>query len=139
MLYFRKGKNYCTNSKKICAIYTDGAIYKSNVHKLFNRFRSGNFDWEDWERSHQPAVIDTDQIKRQIKNHTGHCRYTPHIALIRTLDYLCNVLHYVTFAVMFKCLTTAITQSKSKIHIKIEGCLPFSKLILLWTKGTFSS
>lgn len=53
--------------KKICAIYTDGAIYKSNVQKLFNRFRRGNFDREDWERSHQPAVIDDDQIRRQIK------------------------------------------------------------------------
>lgn len=56
-------KSYCYIAKKICAVYWDGDIAESTVHKWFSRFRCGNFHLEDWECSGGSTVVSDDLIE----------------------------------------------------------------------------
>jgi len=72
LFYFRKGKNAAQTAKKICIVYGDSAVAESTVRKWFTRFRNGNFDLENRERSDRPAVVDDDQILTLIENNPRH-------------------------------------------------------------------
>lgn len=50
---------------KIWAVYRDGSITESTVHKWF---RSRNIDLEEWEHSSRVAVINEYQTEILIKN-----------------------------------------------------------------------
>lgn len=69
-LYFQKGEKAAETIKRICAVYREGTIAKSNVCKWLSSFQSGNFDVQDRE------VADDDQIERPVTNnpvHTTQC------------------------------------------------------------------
>jgi len=72
LFYFRKGKNAAQTENKICIVYGDHAVAESIIRKWFTRFRNGNFDLEDQERSGRPAVVHDDQILTLIKNNPRH-------------------------------------------------------------------
>lgn len=95
LFYFRRGRKAVQTAKKICAVYGDCAIAKrSTVRKWFARFRSGNFDLEDRERSGRPAVVDDDQIETLIKNNPGHS--TRDIAEVLHISHMSVVRHLKT-------------------------------------------
>jgi len=92
LFYFRKGKNAAQTAKKICIAYGDSAVGESTVRKWFTRFRNGNFDLEDRERSGRPAIVDDDQILTLIKNNPRHTTrdiaeklHISHMSVIRHL------------------------------------------------------
>jgi len=47
--------------------YGDSAVTESIVQKWFTRFRNGNFDLEDQERSDRPAVVDDKNLNTDWK------------------------------------------------------------------------
>lgn len=48
-------------AKNICTVYGDSTNAESNVHKLFTRFRSEDFDPEDRKCPYSPAGVYDDQ------------------------------------------------------------------------------
>ncbi|KAM0730355.1 Histone-lysine N-methyltransferase SETMAR [Formica fusca] len=95
LFYFQKGKNAVQTAKKICAVYGNDAIAESTVRKWFARFRIGNFDLEDRERSGKPAVVDDDQIVTLIENNPRHT--TRDIAEILHISHMSVVRYLKTF------------------------------------------
>jgi len=75
LFYFWKEKNAAQTAKKICieivpygdSGYGDSAVTESIVQKWFTRFRNGNFDLEDQERSDRPAVVDDKNLNTDWK------------------------------------------------------------------------
>ena len=64
MLYeFRQGKNATIATEAICSVYGENALNVRVCQKWFARFRSGNFDLEDQERSGRPQELDTDELE----------------------------------------------------------------------------
>lgn len=50
-------------TKKICEINGNGAISERIVCKWFIRFKSENFDLEDWDYSGRPIIVDMNKSK----------------------------------------------------------------------------
>jgi len=104
---FQKGKNAAQTAKKICIVYGDSAIAKSTIRKWFTRFRNGNFDLEDRERSGRSVVVDDDQILTLIENNSRHT--TRDIAEILHISHMSVIRHLKTLGYinrfMFGCLT----------------------------------
>lgn len=72
IFYLQKGKIkkalYKQQNEDMCHLWRYGAIAESTACKWFARFKSGDFDLEDWEYFSKSAVIDDDQMK----NNLGH-------------------------------------------------------------------
>lgn len=64
MLYeFWAGKNATQASEAICSVYGDGAISDRVCRKWFEKFRCGNYDLDDEDRSGRPPELDTDDLE----------------------------------------------------------------------------
>ncbi|KOX75124.1 Histone-lysine N-methyltransferase SETMAR [Melipona quadrifasciata] len=55
-------------ANKICAVYSGGAVAERTVRKWFARFKAGDFNLKDQERSSRASTTDEDQIKTLIEN-----------------------------------------------------------------------
>lgn len=73
LFYFRKGENTTQATKEICAVYGEGALAERTVRKWFAKFRAGDFNVKDQERSGRPSSTDDDQLKTLLDNNP---RYT---------------------------------------------------------------
>lgn len=63
---FKKGDSVKNTVDEICTVYGDGAITITTVRNWFKRFRGGNFNLEDEDRSGRPKTTDTDLIKAML-------------------------------------------------------------------------
>ncbi|EZA50238.1 Histone-lysine N-methyltransferase SETMAR [Ooceraea biroi] len=73
LFFYRKGKNASQVTNSICSVYGEGALAERTVRKWFAKFRAGDFNLKDQERSGRPSTTDDDQIKTLIENNP---RYT---------------------------------------------------------------
>ena len=73
LFYDRRGKNVIYATNKICAVYGDDALAERTARKWFAKFRAGNVNLQDQERTVRPSTTDDDQIKTLIANNP---RYT---------------------------------------------------------------
>lgn len=73
LFFYRKGKNATQATNKICAVYGEGALAERTVRKWFAKFRAGDFNLKDQERTGRPSITDDDQLKTLIENNP---RYT---------------------------------------------------------------
>ncbi|CAK9817716.1 Histone-lysine N-methyltransferase SETMAR [Anthophora plagiata] len=91
---FKKGNSANDTTDEICTVYGSGAMIITTVRNWFKRFRAGNFELKDEDRSGHPAMTDTDLIKamlaetprysvREIVDATNIPRTTVHNHLIR--------------------------------------------------------
>lgn len=60
---FKKGSTSENTAKEICDVYGDQSITVQTVRNWFRRFRAGNFNLKDKDRSGRPSTTDTDLIK----------------------------------------------------------------------------
>ena len=56
----------CT--KKICAVYEEGAVTDQTCQKWFAKFRTGDFSLDNAPRLGRSVEVDSDQIKTIIEN-----------------------------------------------------------------------
>ena len=63
LFYHRKGKNSVQARRKLCNVYGEDVFTESQCRNLFAKFRSGNFNLEDAQRSGSPLEADMDKIK----------------------------------------------------------------------------
>lgn len=54
------------------SVFGDGAVAESIVRKSFTKFRIGNFDLKDRERSCRTLVVSNVQMETLIKNNLCH-------------------------------------------------------------------
>jgi len=90
--------------KRFCILYIvygDNIVAENTIRKWFTRFRNGNFDLEDRERSGRPAVVDNDQILTLIENNPRHMIrdiaeivHISHMSVIRHLKTLGYINRY---------------------------------------------
>ncbi|XP_066247087.1 histone-lysine N-methyltransferase SETMAR-like [Euwallacea similis] len=73
--YYHKGKNAVQATKKICAVCAKDTVSERTVREWFVKFRGGEFNLEDRQRSGRPSSVDDDQIKVLI---TQNPRSTTH-------------------------------------------------------------
>ncbi|XP_053980666.1 histone-lysine N-methyltransferase SETMAR-like [Hylaeus volcanicus] len=99
--YFRKGKNATETARKISAVYGEGSVAESTVRKWFARFKSGNFDLMDRERSGRPLVADNDLIRTLVENNPrqttrdiAEVAHISHTTVVNCLKALRFVSHY---------------------------------------------
>lgn len=55
--------------KEIGAVYRDGAVAESNVHKCLTQLRSMNLIWT---AENVPAILQLLMIETRVKNNAGH-------------------------------------------------------------------
>ena len=61
LYYFKKGKNTTeTHTKKICAVYGEGAVNDRTCQKWFEKFCAGDFLLDDAPGSARPVEVDSD-------------------------------------------------------------------------------
>lgn len=101
VFYFRKGKNAAETVRKIAAVYGEGCVAESTVRKWFARFKNGNFELEDQERSGRPSVADDDLIStivesnpRQTARDIAEIVHTSHTTVVKRLKALGFVSRY---------------------------------------------
>ncbi|XP_047344122.1 histone-lysine N-methyltransferase SETMAR-like [Vespa velutina] len=64
--YFKKGNSTKDTREEICTVYGSYTTTIRTVCNWFKKFRAGNFDLKDEERSGRPATTDTDLIKSML-------------------------------------------------------------------------
>ncbi|XP_035727538.1 histone-lysine N-methyltransferase SETMAR-like [Vespa mandarinia] len=62
----KKGDSVKNTVDEICTVYGHGAITITTVRNWFKKFRGGNFNLKDEDRSSQPKTTDTDLIKAML-------------------------------------------------------------------------
>ena len=60
---FKKGNSAKDTADEICTVYGSGTTIIRTVRNWFKKFRAGNFDLKDEDRSGGAATTDTDLIK----------------------------------------------------------------------------
>jgi len=60
---FKKGNSAKDTADEICTVYGSGTTTIRTVRNWFKKFRAGNFELKDEDRSGRPATTDTDIIK----------------------------------------------------------------------------
>ena len=69
LLYFKKGENTTeTHTKKICAVYGEGAMTGRTCQKWFAKFHSGNFLLDNAPWLGRPVEVDSDEIETLTEN-----------------------------------------------------------------------
>ncbi|CAK9806780.1 Histone-lysine N-methyltransferase SETMAR [Anthophora plagiata] len=63
---FKKGNSAKDTADKISTVYGSGAATITIVHNWFKRFRAGNFELNDEDRSGRSAMTNTDLIKAML-------------------------------------------------------------------------
>ncbi|CAK9808954.1 Histone-lysine N-methyltransferase SETMAR [Anthophora quadrimaculata] len=117
---FKKGNSAKDTADEICTVYGSGATTITTVHNWFKRFRVGNVELKDEDRSGRPTTTNTDLIKamlaesprysvREIVDATNIPRTTVPNHLIR-LEYVnrCKVWvpHLFTETGLMNCVST---------------------------------
>ncbi|CAK9804047.1 Histone-lysine N-methyltransferase SETMAR [Anthophora plagiata] len=64
MLCFKKGNSAKDTADEICTVYGSGATTITTVRNWFKRFRAGNFELKDEDRSGRPVTTDTRTLSR---------------------------------------------------------------------------
>ena len=64
----RQVKTQLKHTKKICAVYGEGAVTDQTCQKWFAKFCAGDFSLDDAPRSGRPVEADSDQIETVIEN-----------------------------------------------------------------------
>ena len=64
----RKVKMQLRHTKKICAVYGEGAVTDGACPKWFANFRAGGLSLDDAPGSGRPVEFDNDQIETLIEN-----------------------------------------------------------------------
>ena len=60
LFYFKKGKNATEAQKKICAVYTEGAVTDQTCQKWFAKFCAGDFSLDNAPWPGIPVEVDGD-------------------------------------------------------------------------------
>ena len=69
MLYcLKKVKTTETHTKKICAVYGEGAVNDRTCQKWFAKFYAGHFSLDNASRLGRQVEVDQDQIETLIEN-----------------------------------------------------------------------
>ena len=69
LYYFKKSKNATeTHTKKICAVYGEGAVNDRTCQKWFAKFCARDFSLDDAPQWGRPVKVDSNQIKTLIEN-----------------------------------------------------------------------
>ena len=77
MLYeFRQGHNATKTTEAICSVYGVDALNVHVCQKWFAKFRSGDFDLEDKERSGKPQELETESCRILRIHQTWHHQIT---------------------------------------------------------------
>ncbi|CAK9834541.1 Mariner Mos1 transposase [Anthophora retusa] len=63
---FKKGNSAKDTADEICTVYGSGTTTTRTVHNWFKKFRAGNFELKDEDRSGRPKTTDTDLIKTML-------------------------------------------------------------------------
>jgi len=64
MLYeFHAGKNATQAANAICLVYGEGVVSPRTCQNWFARFKAGNFNLEDEERSGRPQELQSDELE----------------------------------------------------------------------------
>ncbi|CAK9817812.1 Histone-lysine N-methyltransferase SETMAR [Anthophora plagiata] len=63
---FKKGNSAKDTADEICTVYGSGATTITTVRNWFKRFRAGNFELKNENRSGRSATTDTDLIKTML-------------------------------------------------------------------------
>ncbi|XP_047368487.1 histone-lysine N-methyltransferase SETMAR-like [Vespa velutina] len=63
---FKKGSNAKDTADEICTVCRSGTMTIRTVCNWFKKFRAGNFDLKDEDRSSHPATTDMDLIKSML-------------------------------------------------------------------------
>ena len=66
-------KTELKHTKKVCAVYGEGAVTDQMCQKWFVKFCAGDFSLDDVPQSGRPVEVDSDQIETLIENNQ---RYT---------------------------------------------------------------
>lgn len=64
---FRKGSKATDATKDICDVYGD-VLNVRKCQRWFNKFRSGDFDLNDAQRSGRPVELDNDLLKAAVES-----------------------------------------------------------------------
>ena len=73
LIISRKVKTQLKHTKKVCAVYGEGAVTDQMCQKWFVKFCAEDFSLDDASRSGKTVEVDSDQIKALIENNQ---RYT---------------------------------------------------------------
>jgi len=96
MLYeFRQGKNAAQATKAICSVYGDDALNERNCRNWFARFKTGDFDLNDKERSGRPVEADYDLLDELLdeKTHANHQESLHWRCLCHTAPFWIDCMH----------------------------------------------
>ena len=90
---FHQGKNATQASEAILSAYPECGISRSTCSRWFAKFRSGNFDLEDNERSGRPIEADDNALEALLEE--DPCQSTRELAtqLVVSQTTVCNRLH----------------------------------------------
>ena len=64
LFQFNQGKNATQAAKEISFVYGEGAVSARDCQKWFARFRDGNFNLDDEERSSRPQELETTKLEK---------------------------------------------------------------------------
>ena len=64
---FNKGCKAAEAAQDICIVYGDGAITERTAQKWFSRFRGGNFNLSDMERTGHPVLFDEEHLNKLLR------------------------------------------------------------------------
>ena len=67
LFLFNQGKKAAEASRIICNIYGDGVIAASSCRQWFRRFKGGDFDLNDKERTGRPNEMSSDDLEALLK------------------------------------------------------------------------
>ncbi|XP_014488383.1 PREDICTED: histone-lysine N-methyltransferase SETMAR-like [Dinoponera quadriceps] len=62
-----------TLQTRLCTVYGSGTTTIRTVRNRFKRFRAGNFDLKDEDRSGRPATMDTEFFKAMLAENPRYC------------------------------------------------------------------
>ncbi|CAK9827568.1 Histone-lysine N-methyltransferase SETMAR [Anthophora retusa] len=63
---FKKGNSAKDTADEICTVYESGTTTIRTIHNWFKKFRAGNFELKNEDRSGRPETTDTDIIKTML-------------------------------------------------------------------------
>ena len=66
LVAFNQGSNAAKAARDICTVYGDEALAERTARRWFTRFRNGNFDLKDADRSGRPIELDESQLDQII-------------------------------------------------------------------------
>lgn len=94
MLYeFHQGKNASQTTKAICSVYGEDALEERTCRNWFARFKSGDFDLNDKDRSGRPLEADDDALEQLLREDPRQSTSELALQLLVTSRTVLNRLH----------------------------------------------